>query len=137
MLMVAESFYFCCCWPAAADRIYGNGYSGEDRAEYEDGLNYNPLKHWKKYLVAGTDREDWVHEVIDEREGSEELLPEPLAGDYRTLREQGRTIRANNLLVPVGSWRLPYLFKEKRIDKSQDPWVLTGCRYTPDLGLEI
>lgn len=25
-------------------------------------LNYNPLKHWKKYLIAGTDREDWVHE---------------------------------------------------------------------------
>ena len=28
--------------------------------------------------------------------------------------------------MPVGSWRLPYLFKENRIDKSQDPWVITG-----------
>ena len=27
-----------------------------------NGLNYNPLNHWKKYLIAGTDREDWVHE---------------------------------------------------------------------------
>jgi CRISPR-associated endonuclease/helicase Cas3 len=117
----------------AADRIYGNGYNGDDKEEYEDGLNYNPLKHWKKYLIAGTDGEDWVHAIIDEKEGSEELLPEPLAEEHRTLKEQGRTIQANDLLVPVGSWRLPYLFKEKRIDKSQDPWVLTGCRYTPDL----
>ena len=30
--------------------------------------------------------------------------------------------------MPVGSWRLPYLFKENRIDKSQDPWVITGWR---------
>lgn len=46
----------------AADRTYGNGYYGDDKEEYENGLNYNPLKQWKKYLIAGTDREDWVHE---------------------------------------------------------------------------
>jgi CRISPR-associated endonuclease/helicase Cas3 len=123
----------------AADRIYGNGYKGDDKDDYEDGLNYKPLKHWEQYLVAGTDREDWIHEVIDEdkMEGSEELLPESLIGKYRELKEQGRTIQANDLLVPVGSWRLPYLFNKNMIDKTQDPWVLTGCKYTEEVGLEI
>ena len=120
----------------AADRVYGNGYSAADKAEYEDGLNYRRLKHWKRYLVAGTNQ-DWIDQVIDEKEGTIELLPEPLVGEYRTLKQQGLTIEANDLLVPVGRWRLSYLFGNDRIDTSQDPWVLTGCRYTKELGLEI
>jgi hypothetical protein len=79
----------------------------------------------------------WIEEIIDEREGTIELLPEPLARGYNTLKNQGLTIEANDLLVPVGRWRLPYLFDNNRIDKSQDPWVLTDCRYTKELGLEI
>lgn len=54
----------------AADCIYGNGYKGDDKKDYKDGLNYKPLKYWKKYLVAGTDREDWIREIIDEKDGS-------------------------------------------------------------------
>lgn len=84
----------------AADRTYGNGYNGDDKEEYEDGLNYNPLKHWKKYLIAGTDRKHWVHEIIDEKDGSTELLPEALVEEYMTLKEQGLTTQANDLLVP-------------------------------------
>jgi CRISPR-associated endonuclease/helicase Cas3 len=120
----------------AADRVYGNGYNADDKTEYEDGLNYKRLKHWKQYLVAGTNQ-DWIDQVIDEKEGTIELLPEPLVGGYRTLKQQGLTIEANDLLVPVGRWRLSYLFDTDRIDTSQDPWVLTSCRYTKELGLEI
>jgi CRISPR-associated endonuclease/helicase Cas3 len=119
----------------AADRVYGNGYGDKDRAEYEDGLNYGPLKYFKRYLVAGTN-EDWIDEIIDKQEGSVDLLPMPLVEEYRTLKDRGRMIEANNLLVPVGRWMLSY-FDENRIDKSQDPWVLTGCKYTKDVGLEI
>jgi hypothetical protein len=46
-------------------------------------------------------------------------------------------IKANNLIVPVGRWMLPFLLQDDRIDKSQDPWVLTDCRYTKEIGLEI
>jgi hypothetical protein len=60
----------------AADRVYGNGYSAENQTEYE-GLNYRELKHFKPCLVAGTNQ-DWIDQVIDEREGSTNLLPEPL-----------------------------------------------------------
>jgi hypothetical protein len=29
----------------AAELVYGNGYNADDKAEYEDGLNYKQLKH--------------------------------------------------------------------------------------------
>ena len=120
----------------AADRVYGNGYSDLDRAAYEEGLNYEPLKYFKRYLVAGTN-EDWIDQIIDEKEGTIELLPEPLKAKYSTLKDSKKTIESNDLLVPVGRWRLGSLFDDNRIDKLQDPWVLTDCRYTEELGLEI
>lgn len=86
----------------AADRIYGNGYRGDDKIDYEDGLNYNPLKYWKENLVAGTDKEEWIREIIDDldvREGTKELPPEPLIEEYRSPKERGRTIEANDLLA--------------------------------------
>lgn len=120
----------------AADRVYGKSYSYDNQVEYEEGLNYPRLKKFKKYLIAGTDQ-NWIDEVIDEKEGSVSLLPEPLVEGYRTLKEQGMTIDADDLLVPVGRWRT-YLFKdERRIDKSQDPWVLVDCNYSTEIGLEI
>jgi CRISPR-associated endonuclease/helicase Cas3 len=120
----------------AADRVYGNGYNADNQEQYSEGLNYKQLKEFKRYLVAGTN-EDWIDQVIDEKEGSIELLPEPLAEEYNTLKQQRLTIEANNLLVPVGRWRLPYLLKNGRIDTSQDPWILTDCNYSKEIGLEI
>jgi hypothetical protein len=58
----------------AADRVYGNGYNDDDRADYEDGLNYEPLKYFKDYLLAGTNK-DWIEQVIDKHEGTIDLLP--------------------------------------------------------------
>jgi len=120
----------------AADEIYGNGYTGEDKEEYNDGLNYERLKYWQRHLLAGTDQ-DWIDEIIDRQEGTEELLPEPLLEEYSALKQKGLTLEANDLLVPVGRWRLAYLFKEGRIDISGDLRILTGCSYTKEMGLEI
>jgi hypothetical protein len=119
-----------------ADIVYGNGYDLDDRAEYEDGLNYERLKNWKMHLVAGTDQ-DWIEQVIDEKEGTVELLPDSSVGEYKTLNQQGLAIEANDLLLPVGRWRLPHLFHENKIDKSQDPWILTGCRYSREMSFII
>jgi hypothetical protein len=119
----------------AADRVYGRGYSPENQDKYNDGLNYRELKYFKKYLVAGINQ-DWIDEVVDEKEGSIDLLPEPLADQYNTFRNEGLRIKANDLLVPVGRWRT-YLFKNDRVDISQDPWILTDCGYTKEIGLEI
>lgn len=120
----------------AANRVYGKGYNSDDKDDYEKGLNYVELKHFKKCLIAGTDQR-WIDEVIYEKEGSIDLLPEPLVEEYYALKKQGLIIKANNLIVPVGRWMLPFLLEGYRIDKSQDPWILTDCRYTKELGLKI
>ncbi len=116
----------------AANRVYGECYNPDDQDDYQKGLNYEELKHFKKCLIAGTDQY-WIDEVIDEKEGSIDLLPESLVEEYSILKRQGLIIKANNLIVPVGKWMLPFLLQDNRIDKSQDPWVLTDCRYTKEL----
>jgi hypothetical protein len=120
----------------AADYVYGKGYSPDNQREYEEGLNYFRLKEFKKHLIAGT-YQDWIDEVIDETEGSVDLLPESLVSEYNMWNTRGLKIDANDLLVPVGRWRLGYLIIEDRIDKSQDPWILKNVRYSTEIGLEI
>lgn len=120
----------------SADKVYGNGYNVDNQREYNDGLNYKQLKYFRKYLTAGTN-EDWIDKVIDEKEGSIDLLPDPLIEEYGRLKGEGKTIEANNLLVPVGRWRLPYLLKDGRIDTEQDPWILKDCNYSREVGLII
>jgi hypothetical protein len=118
----------------AANMVYGNGYSGDDLTDYQDGLDYKPLKQWEKYMIAGQSK-DWIEQVINEKEGSIELLHEQFIDKYKDLKEQGLTIEANNLLIPVGKWALSNL----EIDDKRNPWALLGsnCRYTKEIGLEI
>lgn len=54
---------------AADVRIYGKGYSPDNQEDYEEALNYPHIKKFKRYLVAGTNQ-DWIDDVIDEKEGS-------------------------------------------------------------------
>lgn len=122
---------------AAADRVYGNGYTGKDLAFYNDGLNYKRLKDFRRYLTAGTNQ-DWIDEVMEnDQEGSIDLLPEQLLGEYNILREQGKTIEANDLFVPVPNYRRKDLVRDGRLDDTQDLWVLKDCSYTMEIGLEI
>ena len=65
------------------------------------------------------------------------MLPEPLTSTFYNLKSQGLTIEANNLIVPVGRWRLPYLLRDNRIDMTNDLWVLRDCSYDEKIGLVI
>lgn len=121
---------------AAADDVYGSGYNAEDQAKYEQGLGYRQLKEFKRCLVAGTS-ENWIDVAIEKNEGTIELLPEPLAAQYNALKQDHLTVAANDLLVPVGIWMIPDLVKGGRLDTEQDPWILSGCRYSNQKGLEI
>jgi CRISPR-associated endonuclease/helicase Cas3 len=122
----------------AVDSVYGSGYTGDDLVEYNDGLNYKELREFKRCLTAGTS-EDWVEVVIEEKEGTVDLLPvcEPLYQQYHDLKAAGKTIPANDLLVPVGRWMLPLLIKDGRLECEADPWLLIDCKYNRDVGLEI
>jgi hypothetical protein len=122
----------------AADRVYGNGYNTDDqKTEYETGLNYEQLKNFRQYLVAGTNQ-DWIDKVIErEKEGSIDLLPGPLVSEYWLLKQQRLIIKANDLLVPVGRYKVADLLRDERIDKSQEPWTLKDCSYSKEIGLEV
>jgi CRISPR-associated endonuclease/helicase Cas3 len=122
----------------AVDEVYGNGYADKDLTEYNEGLNYKELKEFKRCLTAGTSA-DWVEVVMESNEGTVEILPfcEPLYSSYNGLKADGKTIPANDLLVPIGNWMIPRLVKDGRLDTETDPYLLSGCKYSEDVGLEV
>jgi CRISPR-associated endonuclease/helicase Cas3 len=122
----------------AADKVYGSGYTDKDKKEFDRGLNYEKLKYFNKYLVAGTNQ-NWIDEVIDKQEGTSEVLPEQLQVEYNDLRNAGKIIEANDLLVPVSNRRIKQLFEDNLIidDRDIDLWILTGCSYNSEVGLDL
>ena len=81
--------------------------------------------------------EDEVEDIIKDTEGSVEVLPNPLVEEFNTFRERHLAIEAYDLAVPVGRWRLGYLFDSNRINTEHDPWIPNRCSYSQDFGLEI
>ena len=63
----------------------------------------------------------WIDKILDKQEGTIELLPEQLLDDYNRLREEGLTIEANDLLVPVPRYRYGELIEGGKIDKQAGP----------------
>ena len=116
----------------AADKVYGNDYEGKDLIEYQDGLTYTPLQQWERYLIAGVSK-NWIEEVIEEKEGTIELLHQKFIEEYNRLRKEELFIEANNLLIPVQKWALNKL----DIDDKQNPWILSNCHYDKEIGLVI
>ena len=116
----------------AADEVYGSGYTGEDLIKYNDGLECISIED----VIAGTNRK-WNDDIIQKNEGSVELLPNTkgFLDEFNAKRKQYRIIEAFGLVVPVGKWRLQYLFKN--IDQNHDPWILNNCDYSKDIGLEF
>jgi len=117
----------------AADRVYGDGYQGEDKAKFEEGLHHPDIEEFENNLLAGA-HQDWVEEIIEKTDGIVEFLPRCLLQEYTQRRENGLWVEANNLLVPVRIRSLAWLIS--RFDTSSDPWV-ADLGYTPDRGLEL
>ena len=63
-------------------------------------LNYPGIKNFKESLIAGL-HINWVDKIIEEMEGSIDLLPISLYDNYQDLISQGLWIESGNLLVPV------------------------------------
>lgn len=117
----------------AADRVYLDGYSDEDKFRYEQALNHPLIKDFEKNLVAGVNY-DWVEDVIDRADGTIELLPISLLAKYKELEDEGLTIEANDLLVPVRIGKTYAL--ADYIDKSNDPWIIK-LPYSETTGLNL
>jgi len=117
----------------SADRVYGEGYQGEDRTSFEEGLNHPDVTEFEGRLLAGA-YQDWVESVIDKTDGIVDVLPKCLLGEYGERREKGLWIEANSLLVSIRTKSLAWL--KPKLDMSSDPWI-ADFSYTSDIGLEL
>lgn len=117
----------------AADRVYSQGYSDESKFRYEEALNHQLIRDFEKNLVAGINY-DWVEDVIDRADGTIDLLPVSLHSTYEKLEEEGLTIEATDLLVPVRTGK-SYALAEY-VDKSHDPWIIK-MPYSETIGLNL
>ncbi len=117
----------------AADRVYGEGYQGEDKTKFEEGFNHPDIAEFEQHLLAGA-YQDWVEAIIEKTDGTIEILPKNLIGEYNKRKEMGLWIEADSLLVPVRTKSLAWL--KSKIDTSKDPWI-ANLSYTSDRGLNV
>jgi CRISPR-associated endonuclease/helicase Cas3 len=116
-----------------ANRVYENGYNGEDLERYNNALNHPLIKCYKERLVAGF-YNDWTQEIIEKSDGTIDLLPRCLAAQYDKYQSQGMWLESDRLLVPVRTTSLSYL--HEYLDKSHDPWIINKP-YSSSLGLSL
>jgi CRISPR-associated endonuclease/helicase Cas3 len=117
----------------AADRVYGNGYQGEDKTKFEEGFNHPDIREFENRLLAGA-HQDWVEEIIEKTDGIIEILPICLLEEYKNRADNGLWIEANSLLVPVRTKSLSWL--KSKLNKWND-LLIANLGYEPDKGLEI
>jgi len=116
-----------------ANRVYQNGYDGEDLERYNNALNHPLIKCYKERLVAGF-HNDWTEQIIEKTDGTIDLLPRCLATQYAKYQSQGLWLESNRLLVPVRTTSLSYL--SKYLDKNADLWIINKP-YSSSLGLSL
>jgi len=115
-----------------ANRVYQNGYEGEDLERYNNALNHPLIKCYKENLVAGF-HNDWT-ELIEKTDGTLDLLPRCLAAQYAAFKSQGLWLDSDRLLVPVRTTSLHYL--SKYLEKNPDQWII-NMPYSSSIGLSL
>jgi CRISPR-associated endonuclease/helicase Cas3 len=105
----------------AADRIYSNGYTGEEGTAFEEGFSHPDIVRFEERLLAGA-HQDWVEQLIESADRTVEVLPESLVEEYEDRRRKGLWIEANSLLVTVRRRSLRNLGSD--VVTSADPWVV-------------
>jgi len=119
-----------------ANRVYKEGYKGEDRTKFEEGLNHPDLKEFEDRLLAGV-HQNWVESIIEQTDGITELLPIPLKKEYDEKIDQGLWIEAQSLLVPIRFVKTIKFFEGKNIiNRKVDPWTI-NCFYDSEEGLNL
>jgi hypothetical protein len=85
------------------DRVYGDGYRGEQARTFEERLNHPYFAEYEQRLLAGRS-EEWIEEVLgDKADGRADVLPRSLLSRHEELRKRGRWLDADALLVNVRS----------------------------------
>ena len=113
----------------AANAVYGDGYEGDERKAFDEGLNHPDLVAFERNLLAGAHQE-WIEQVIENADGRVEVLPKDKTAEYEERKKLGLWVEANMLLVPVRLQAVRHL-----LDFSSEPWTIS-CPYSSALGLE-
>jgi CRISPR-associated endonuclease/helicase Cas3 len=123
----------------AANRVYGNGYQGEDEITFREALNHPDLSDFEGQLLAGA-HQDWIEQVLEQADNSIEVLPRCLFPEYEKRMKQGLWVEANSLLVSIKTKTIGHL---KVVDRTTDPWTINVPYSSPrdpmssGLGLEL
>lgn len=117
----------------AANRVYLDGYTGDDERAFEEGLHHPDIVDFESRLLAGSHQE-WVEHVIEKSDGTIEVLPNCLKQQFESLRKEGLWIEANSLLVPIRVRSLNWL--RPRLNMTSDPWLI-NAPYSKSLGLQL
>ena len=121
---------------SVADEVYAGGYQGEELHRYSSALDIPMIKDPENNWLAGSHM-DWVEQLISEKEGTLEVLPESLVDEYEELIRQRLSIEAGMLLVPIRRESLVYLYDEiEKPSDSSKPWVIRKS-YSTELGLDL
>ncbi len=117
----------------AADTVYRGGYIGEDKSNFDQGFNHPDIVEFEQRLLAGA-HQPWVEQLIDNTDGSIEVLPHSLRDKYDNRMQKGLWIEANALFVPV---RIYYWKKVKNKLKLENDFWIINCSYSSDRGLVL
>ena len=111
----------------ACNEVYKDGYSAQQRKDFEQGLN--SVSDFEKKWIAGI-CEDWADEILDQNNQKVDVLCYNLKEEYCGLVEQKRYIEANELLVSV----YPYHLDRKKHLKDIDVWIAEELFYDEKQG---
>jgi CRISPR-associated endonuclease/helicase Cas3 len=117
--------------------IYGDGYKGDSKEEYEKGLRNSMIAEFDKNIIAGTHK-DWVENVIEGSDGQMEVLPYELYNEFIRLRDEKKYLEAKMLLVPIQTRQCSKLFKERTLvrDEAINEYKVS-LKYFPESGLNF
>lgn len=101
------------------NQVYKNGYNDTQRKDFEKGFNNSIINNFKEKLIAGHWRY-WIEDFM-EKSMKIDVLCFNLLEKFENLKEEGRFIEANQLLVSVYAYQtnINYILNEDNRKKYQ------------------
>jgi len=110
------------------NEVYRNGYNDDDEADFFLALTNSIINDFENQLIAG-DWRDWIEDVLGERSSLKiEILCGNLVEEFESLKEEGRYIEANQLLVSV----YPYELRDTTHSRERNKNILIAYDFEYD-----
>lgn len=111
-----------------ANQVYGEGYQGEQKLQFEAALHLESFEALETQLIAGTHR-DWVDDVFDKEDERIEVLPSYYEKEHNAAVEAGNWLEAKSMLVSLPFSMVDRLRKDPKHWRSievyeNQPWVV-------------